>query len=80
MNVTPDWFECVLMVDADTTVEEKSLTMLVNCMHHTNVMGVCGETHIQNKWASWISMIQTMEYVIVSGERFGKVDKCSALN
>ncbi|PVG02377.1 glycosyltransferase family 2 protein [Serendipita vermifera] len=65
MGVTPDFFEVTLMVDADTRVLPDSLTHLVNCMHHDNyIMGVCGETRIQNKRQSWVTAIQVYEYFI----------------
>ncbi|KAI0082019.1 hypothetical protein K474DRAFT_1586846 [Panus rudis PR-1116 ss-1] len=65
MGVTPDFFEVVLMVDADTKVFPESLTYLVNCMHHDQmIMGVCGETRIANKRQSWVTAIQVFEYFI----------------
>ncbi|KAI9269020.1 chitin synthase-domain-containing protein [Phascolomyces articulosus] len=65
MGVTPDYFELVLMVDADTKVYKSSLRLLVNCMVNDNlIMGLCGETKIANKRASWVSAIQVYEYFI----------------
>ncbi|WVQ83744.1 chitin synthase 1 [Cryptococcus sp. DSM 104549] len=65
MGVTPDYFEAVLMVDADTRVYPDSLKHLVNCMHADNmIMGVCGETRIANKRQSWVTAIQVYEYFI----------------
>lgn len=64
-GVTPDYFEVVLMVDADTKVFPDSLRYLVNCMHHDQmIMGVCGETRIANKRQSWVTAIQVFEYFI----------------
>jgi chitin synthase len=54
-----------LKVDADTKVLPDSLKMLVNCLHHDNlIMGVCGETRIANKRQSWVTAIQVYEYFI----------------
>jgi chitin synthase len=65
MGITPDFFEVCLMVDADTKVFPDSLTYLVNCMHHDQmIMGVCGETRIANKRQSWVTAIQVFEYFI----------------
>ncbi|KAF8332603.1 chitin synthase-domain-containing protein [Cantharellus anzutake] len=65
MGVTPDYFEACLMVDADTKVYPDSLRLLVNTLHHDNlVMGVCGETRIANKRQSWVTAIQVYEYFI----------------
>jgi chitin synthase len=64
-GVTPDFYEMLLMVDADTKVEPKSLTVMVNAMRNDlSVMGVCGETQIANKTASFISAIQVYEYYV----------------
>lgn len=55
----------MLQVDADTKVYETSLRLLVNCMANDNlIMGLCGETKIANKRASWVSAIQVYEYFI----------------
>ncbi|KAJ2511147.1 hypothetical protein H4217_007526 [Coemansia sp. RSA 1939] len=65
MGVTPDLFEIVLMVDADTKVYKDSLRLLVNCMNNDQmIMGLCGETKIANKRDSWVTAIQVFEYFI----------------
>ncbi|KAI9282206.1 chitin synthase-domain-containing protein [Sporodiniella umbellata] len=65
MGVTPDYFELVLMVDADTKVYTSSMRLLVNCMVNDNmIMGLCGETKIANKRDSWVTAIQVYEYFI----------------
>lgn len=65
MGVTPDYFELVLMVDADTKVYQSSMRLLVNCMVNDNlIMGLCGETKIANKRDSWVTAIQVYEYFI----------------
>ncbi|KAI8139495.1 chitin synthase-domain-containing protein [Fennellomyces sp. T-0311] len=64
-GVTPDKFELVLMVDADTRVLPDSLTYMVAAMaNDITIMGLCGETRIANKRASWVSAIQVFEYYI----------------
>ncbi|CAG8814469.1 7474_t:CDS:2, partial [Dentiscutata erythropus] len=58
-GVTPDCFELVLMVDADTKIFPDSLTRMVACMSRDPaVMGLCGETKIANKSDTWVTMIQ----------------------
>ncbi|KAL1922101.1 uncharacterized protein VTP21DRAFT_10743 [Calcarisporiella thermophila] len=65
MGVTPDFFEIVLMVDADTKVYADSLRLMVNCMvNDGRIMGLCGETKIANKRDSWVTAIQVYEYYI----------------
>ncbi|KAJ1556270.1 hypothetical protein HK405_003659 [Cladochytrium tenue] len=62
---TPDYYEILLMVDADTMVHPDSLRAMTNCMYNNpSVMGLCGETTIDNKRTSWVTMIQVFEYYI----------------
>ncbi|ORX96455.1 hypothetical protein K493DRAFT_217490 [Basidiobolus meristosporus CBS 931.73] len=64
-GVSPDHFEIVLMVDADTKVYPDSVTRMVSCMvRDPQIMGLCGETKIANKRNSWVTMIQVFEYYI----------------
>lgn len=64
-GVSPDFYEMVLMVDADTKVFPDSLTHMIAAMvHDPQIMGLCGETKIANKRESWVSMIQVFEYFI----------------
>ncbi|ORX93190.1 hypothetical protein K493DRAFT_223771 [Basidiobolus meristosporus CBS 931.73] len=64
-GVSPDNFEIVLMVDADTKVYPDSVTRMVSCMvRDPQIMGLCGETKIANKRDSWVTMIQVFEYYI----------------
>ncbi|OLY83421.1 Chitin synthase 4 [Smittium mucronatum] len=64
-GVTPDNFELVLMVDADTKVYPDSLTSMVSVMSRDHmVMGLCGETKIANKRDSYTTMMQVFEYYI----------------
>lgn len=64
-GVTPDNYEMLLMVDADTVVMPDSLGLLVNTFENDNtVVGLCGETRISNKLSSWVTAIQVYEYYI----------------
>jgi chitin synthase len=61
-GISPDFYEIVLMVDADTKVFPDSLTHMVSAMvKDPDIMGLCGETKIANKRDSWVSMIQVFE-------------------
>ena len=65
-GISPDFYEIVLMVDADTKVYTDSLTHMVSAMvKDPEIMGLCGETKIANKRQSWVSMIQVFEYVSI---------------
>lgn len=64
-GISPDFYEIVLMVDADTKVFPDSLTHMISAMvKDPEIMGLCGETKIANKTDSWVSMIQVFEYFI----------------
>ncbi|KAJ3316793.1 hypothetical protein HDU93_004271, partial [Gonapodya sp. JEL0774] len=65
MQITPDKFEIVLMVDADTKVHTDSLKLMTRAMiNDPHIMGLCGETKITNKTQSWVTAIQVFEYYI----------------
>lgn len=64
-GISPDFYEIVLMVDADTKVFPDSITHMISAMvKDPEIMGLCGETKIANKRQSWVSMIQVFEYFI----------------
>ena len=64
-GIPPDFYEVVLMVDADTKVFPDSLTHMISAMvKDPEIMGLCGETKIANKTQSWVTMIQVFEYFI----------------
>lgn len=65
IGVDPELYEYLLMVDADTSVNEDSLTRLVAaCAHNAKIAGICGETSLENDEKSWWTMIQVYEYFI----------------
>ena len=65
MSITPDLFEAVLCVDADTVVAPSSLAHMTAVFKmDPMVMGLCGETQIANKTSSWVTTIQVFEYFI----------------
>ncbi|KAI9680191.1 MAG: Chitin synthase, class 3 [Trizodia sp. TS-e1964] len=64
-GISPDFYEIVLMVDADTKVFPDSMTHMISAMvQDPEIMGLCGETKIANKRQSWVTMIQVFEYFI----------------
>jgi chitin synthase len=59
IGINPSMYEYMLTVDADTEVTEDSLNRLVACCaNDSKVVGVCGETSLQNEERSWWTMIQ----------------------
>ncbi|KAI8149685.1 chitin synthase-domain-containing protein [Fennellomyces sp. T-0311] len=64
-GISPDRYEICLMVDADTKLFPDALSRLISCaVKDPEISGLCGETRIANKTASWVSMIQVFEYYI----------------
>ncbi|ODV77973.1 glycosyltransferase family 2 protein [Suhomyces tanzawaensis NRRL Y-17324] len=60
-----EFYEIVLMVDADSKVYPDSLThMVAEMVKDPLIMGLCGETKIANKRGSWVTAIQVFEYYI----------------
>ncbi|KAI9496030.1 chitin synthase-domain-containing protein [Zychaea mexicana] len=65
IGVDPSMYEFVLMVDADTEVVADSLNRMVSCfVHDAKIVGLCGETKLNNERDSWVTMIQVYEYYI----------------
>lgn len=49
----------MLVIDADTSVAPDSLNRLVSCAaDDQKIIGICGETKLENEQASWWTMIQ----------------------
>ncbi|KAI5476309.1 chitin synthase, glycosyltransferase family 2 protein [Pseudohyphozyma bogoriensis] len=62
-GVSPDRYETVLCVDADTKVFPDSVARMISCMvHDPEIMGLCGETKVANKTETWVTMMQVFEY------------------
>lgn len=65
IGVDPAAYEYMFMVDADTRVAEDSLNYLISdCVGDTNIVGICGETALQNENQSIWTMVQVYEYFI----------------
>ncbi|KAG1787018.1 glycosyltransferase family 2 protein [Suillus plorans] len=65
IGIDPAFYEYIFTVDADTSVTPKSLNRLVAAsIADSNIIGICGETRLQNEEGSWWTMIQVYEYYI----------------
>ncbi|QRW02326.1 chitin synthase [Ceratobasidium sp. AG-Ba] len=65
IGIDPAFYEYIFMVDADTTVTPDSLNRLVACAADDSaIIGICGETKLDNEEGSWWTMIQVYEYYI----------------
>jgi chitin synthase len=65
-KIEPSDYQFTLMVDADTKVDVNSLDVMIRHFKKpkSKVVALCGETRIENKWQSFITMIQVHEYYI----------------
>lgn len=65
IGVNPTFYEFILQVDADTVVAPDAGTrMVASFLHDTRIIGLCGETGLNNAKSSVITMIQVYEYYI----------------
>ncbi|CAG8983571.1 hypothetical protein HYALB_00009891 [Hymenoscyphus albidus] len=65
IGVNPTFYEFMLCIDADTTVNKDSSARMVSAfLDDTRLIGVCGETHLSNAKSSYVTMIQVYEYYI----------------
>ncbi|KAH7928935.1 glycosyltransferase family 2 protein [Leucogyrophana mollusca] len=65
IGIDPAFYEYIFTVDADTSVTPQSLNRLVaSSCDDSNIIGICGETKLQNEEGSWWTMIQVYEYYI----------------
>lgn len=65
LGVSPEMYEFMLMVDADTAISEESMNKLVyHMIKDENISGLSGETLVANENESWAARIQPYEYFI----------------
>ncbi|GAA5924955.1 uncharacterized protein JCM15063_005776 [Sporobolomyces koalae] len=65
IGVDPQLYEFMFVIDADTSVAPDSLNRLVAaCTDDSQIIGICGETRLENEQDSWWTMIQVYEYFI----------------
>ncbi|KAL0950335.1 hypothetical protein HGRIS_010306 [Hohenbuehelia grisea] len=65
IGIDPAFYEYIFTVDADTTVTPESLNRLVaSSADDSAIIGICGETKLENPEGSWWTMIQVYEYYI----------------
>ncbi|KAL7536573.1 hypothetical protein ACHAXR_007251 [Thalassiosira sp. AJA248-18] len=63
LNLQADMVRFLMAIDADTRVDTMSITHMVYAMDKKEkVLALCGETKVDNKAASWVTMIQVFEY------------------
>eukprot|EP00571_Detonula_confervacea_P011234 CAMPEP_0172298518 /NCGR_PEP_ID=MMETSP1058-20130122/1136_1 /TAXON_ID=83371 /ORGANISM="Detonula confervacea, Strain CCMP 353" /LENGTH=1053 /DNA_ID=CAMNT_0013007795 /DNA_START=41 /DNA_END=3202 /DNA_ORIENTATION=- len=63
LNLQADMVRFLMAIDADTRVDTMSITHMVFGMDKKEkVLALCGETKVDNKASSWVTMIQVFEY------------------
>lgn len=63
LNMQSDDMRLLMTIDADTRVDEMSVTHMVYSMNQNDsILALCGETKVDNKWQSWVTMMQVFEY------------------
>jgi len=63
LNMQSDDMRLLMTIDADTRVDEKSITHMVYAMNQNDrILALCGETKVDNKWQTWCTMMQVFEY------------------
>ncbi|KAJ7036551.1 glycosyltransferase family 2 protein [Mycena alexandri] len=65
IGIDPAFYEYIFTIDADTNVTPDSLNRLVaSAADDSSIIGICGETKLQNEDESWWTMIQVYEYYL----------------
>ena len=63
LNLQADMVQFMMAINADTRVDTMSITHMVYGMDKKEkVLALCGETKVDNKASSWVTMIQVFEY------------------
>jgi len=58
-----DEIRYLMAIDADTRIDRESLSHMTYSMNKNDrVLALCGETKVDNKSQSWVTMIQVFEY------------------
>ena len=57
LNMQSDDMRLLMTIDADTRVEELSVTHMTYAMNQNDrILALCGETKVDNKWQSWVTV------------------------
>ena len=58
-----DEIRFLMAIDADTRIDRESLSQMTYSMNKNDrILALCGETKVDNKSQSWVTMIQVFEY------------------
>ncbi|KAL7546674.1 hypothetical protein ACHAWF_010977 [Thalassiosira exigua] len=63
MQLPLDEVRYLMAIDADTRVDRESISHMTYSMNkNDHILALCGETKVDNKAQSWVTMIQVFEY------------------
>ena len=63
MQVPLDEVRYLMAIDADTRIDRDSISHMTYSMNkNDHILALCGETKVENKAQSWVTMIQVFEY------------------
>ena len=63
LEVPPTEIEYMMAIDADTRVSKLSISYMHRYLQaNSRILACCGETKVDNKTASWVTMLQPYEY------------------
>jgi chitin synthase len=57
-------YEYMMTIDSDTKPDRLALANMVYRMDDKDIIALCGETRVDNKWDSWVTVIQVYEYYV----------------
>mmetsp|Transcript_10151 Transcript_10151/g.27820 ORF Transcript_10151/g.27820 Transcript_10151/m.27820 type:complete len:977 (-) Transcript_10151:268-3198(-) len=63
LEIPLDTIEYMMAIDADTRVHHMAMQhMVYHLRNNENILACCGETQVDNKAQSWVTMMQVFEY------------------
>ena len=63
LNMQSDDMCLLVTIDADTCVDELSITHMTYTMNQNDqILAVCGETKVDDKWQSWVTVMPVFDY------------------
>ncbi len=58
-----DEIQYLMAIDADTRIDRESISHMTYSMNKNDrILALCGETKVDNKWQTWVTMMQVFEY------------------
>lgn len=64
IGVNLEAYSYLLTLDADTKPDRLALANMVYRMDDQDIIALCGETRVDNRWDSWLTVIQVYDYYV----------------